>query len=895
MQKKQMLLRITCALITIMLGLNAISPISLANEDTGFRNLAAGLSYNISTNPRDTWPDTGGKELTDGKYASKKYTDSAWQGHHINDETSKTRSVVFDLEEPKSIKKISANFLHDPNTGIRFPLKTTIEVSNDNQQWHELSEVLSKKSLGYEYIATQPFFWDGDKDGVPAQKTMNMVYAQYVRISFILDSPWVFIDEVEIIGTDGKAESAWEVPTQESTSNSENTTIQEISTLNEEPSETGIRNLVSGMDYEISIDAHKNYPDSGKELTDGIYGTKSYYNKAWQGHNKSAGEERAVIFDLGEPKSIKRISANFLHYPSAGMKYPSRTIVEVSNDKENWGELAEILTKKSLDYEYPAIQEYYWDGAEDGVPTLPIDVNMVYAQYVRIRFSIDAPWVFIDEIEIWGTDGKLPGAEILPPSEDDPAQGLPEGADYMRCGETTGNINNLVLLYNHVNRVWTKDDILPYLAYVDKKGEIKDSFFDGVLYLGLKTPDGKTFDTTTKNPSSMKDWEWYLDRTFKENGDMAELNNAAKEVAEALGEPNRKIKVFLMIPYPSPAQSKFGDIDGSGTVLNFNHEEIGATDALQNRKKAVKWYTDEAKEQWNANSYSNLELTGFYWLGETISDGTANDPELVTYASNLVHGYNLKHLWIPYFKAAGRSKWQEFGFDMAVIQPNYYFDKYAKDTRLRDASIFARKYNMGIEMEFDERIKKDDDEGKTFRTKYKRYLDDGVQYGYTGNVFKAYYQGGTGLLECAKSDVKEIRDIYYNTYKFVRNQYPPEGEEEEPEYKGIVIDACTFTNILGKDELTVLQPGSTVMANITVRNDDTKGNSVVIVTALYDKDAKMERIALVEKTLTAGETETLKAGFDLPDTIDGHCVKVFVWDNLDNMNPISNVITFPQQ
>ena len=72
-----MLLRITCALITIMLGLNAISPISLANEDTGFRNLAAGLSYTFSTNPRDNYPDTGNKELTDGKYASKKYFDSS--------------------------------------------------------------------------------------------------------------------------------------------------------------------------------------------------------------------------------------------------------------------------------------------------------------------------------------------------------------------------------------------------------------------------------------------------------------------------------------------------------------------------------------------------------------------------------------------------------------------------------------------------------------------------------------------------------------------------------------------------------------------------------------------------------------------------------------------------
>ena len=748
MRRKRYLLKIICIILTLVVTPSGIESIAAAEGNDGLKNLALGLSYQVSTKPRDAWEDTGNKELTDGKYGNKAYTDPAWQGHHKNDEPGQIRTILFDLGQSKSIKNISAGFLHAPETGIRFPRKVAIEVSNDGQNWSDLAEILSKKSLDYEYTAKQRFSWDGGEDGVPGQDPeINSIEAQYVRLQFFIDAPWVFIDEVEIWGTDGKIDGEADIAS----------SPLSIDDMN---------NLSMGMDYILSVPARDSYPDTDDELTDGIYGTKTYPDNAWQGHHKDDGAEQAVLFDLESPKSIKRISVNFLHYPSAGIGFPSKVSVDVSMDGESWCGLSEILSKKASGYEYIATQRFFWDGDEDGIPTLPIDINMIYAQYIRIKFTIqEKNWAFLDQVDIWGKDGKEDGAGVLIP-EDDPEEELPEGADYMRCGEETGGTNNLVLLYNHVDRVWKKKDIIPYLSYVDEQGKIKDWFFDGVLYLGLRTPEGNTFDTSTQNPSNKEDWEWYLHRTFKPGGDMWELNSAAQKVTKKLGDWDRKIKVFLMIPYPSPQQSNFGDIDGSGN-LNFNHEQINADTAFANRKKAIDWYIDTALENWNQNCYSNLELVGFDWLGEEVNTGVPHEEDLVKYTSNVVQEQGYKHLWIAYYNAAGRDKWKEYGFDMAIIQPNYYFDNYAKPDRLKEASFFARKYGTGMEMELDEAVTKSDPTGKEKRAKYKKYLDDGTEYGYTGDVLKAYYQGGTALLTSSESETEEIRAVYDDTYHFV--------------------------------------------------------------------------------------------------------------------------------
>lgn len=108
---------------------------SSAVEETQFRNLAGGLPYEWSEEPDASRPD-GEYKLTDGKYGTLDMNDPAWVGH----QRGKTREVVFDLGEEKSIGKITAHFFQDyPTNSILVPLTVSMYVSDDKENWGLLS------------------------------------------------------------------------------------------------------------------------------------------------------------------------------------------------------------------------------------------------------------------------------------------------------------------------------------------------------------------------------------------------------------------------------------------------------------------------------------------------------------------------------------------------------------------------------------------------------------------------------------------------------------------------------------------------------------------------------------------------------------------------------------
>ncbi len=43
---------------------------------------------------------------------------------------------------------------------------------------------------------------------------------------------------------------------------------------------------------------------------------------------------------------------------------------------------------------------------------------------------------------------------------------------------------------------------------------------------------------------------------------------------------------------------------------------------------------------------------------------------------------------------------EAFGFDYAIMQPNYAFDANASEQRIADTAALCKKYGLGIEMEF---------------------------------------------------------------------------------------------------------------------------------------------------------------------------------------------------
>ncbi|KHF35200.1 hypothetical protein CM49_02541 [Paenibacillus sp. P1XP2] len=145
----------------------ATDPAAPASEDqTKLRNLAAGLTYEWSEAPDVSRPD-GGNKLTDGKYGKLDMNDPAWVGHV----RGKTREVVFDLGEEKSIGKIKAHFLQDyPANSILVPLTVSMYVSDDKENWGLLSHNATQLLWGEGPPRQETFEWDaagtGSKAGI---------------------------------------------------------------------------------------------------------------------------------------------------------------------------------------------------------------------------------------------------------------------------------------------------------------------------------------------------------------------------------------------------------------------------------------------------------------------------------------------------------------------------------------------------------------------------------------------------------------------------------------------------------------------------------------------------------------------------------------------------------
>ncbi|MGI2297802.1 DUF4855 domain-containing protein [Paenibacillus sp. GXUN7292] len=513
-------------------------------------------------------------------------------------------------------------------------------------------------------------------------------------------------------------------------------------------------NLALHKTYKISVPPESDYPDLGGELTDGIYGTTDFMEASWQGH--SGKVDRKVIIDLETPSTIAAIKANFLEDIGSSIFAPDMLGISVSIDGENWSEVA-VLDRLPACGSEAKLVSFHWSAAEHGVPDGAPVGSTIYARYVKIHAIVNV-WLFMDEIEVWGVAGKQAGAVELMPGKD---QG-PE-TDYLRAGEATGGIRDLMLFYNgqYPNDAgnWSAAQFLPYVAYVDQQGAVQEWLFDGGVFLALYSDKMRSFmEDPGAEPSRMEDWQWYLNKTFYEqSGDAAQLNEAVKQAKAAIGEHGYKMKVVFMIPFPSSQQMEFGDVDGDGVSENFCDPQSGQAA----RERAIQWYISELNAKWEQAQYAHLELVGFYWLQEAANP---DDLALLDFTSNLTRSQGAKLFWIPYFNAASYYKWNKLGIDAMAYQPNHYFNAGTTADRIEEAARMAKLAGSGIEIELDERAFQQ----PALRQKYIDYLQGTIAAGITPDVFKAYYQGVRTFYQAAYDADPRNRQLYDWIYDYVR-------------------------------------------------------------------------------------------------------------------------------
>lgn len=331
------------------------------------------------------------------------------------------------------------------------------------------------------------------------------------------------------------------------------------------------------------------------------------------------------------------------------------------------------------------------------------------------------------------------------------------------------SIADLVLIYQggvHRPMDWTRDQFLPYVVHEDRQGN-KNWLFDGFLFLEFKDGKGRNFAPGYEKLNARRqEWEWLLDRNFEKDKAFSALNQCIGEQIKLIGKPKFKHKLVAGIPSPILKQKDWGEINGK--VMDFTKQE--------DRIEAGKWYIDRFLERYKAEGYKHLELEGFYWVDEDVK-GCA---DILVPLGDYIRSKKLKFFWIPYWKARGFDQWKAFKFDFAWLQPNHFFNKTIGNERIDQACDFAKKMNMGVEMEFDARAMADNKAG--MRDRLVSYIDGFEKNGAFAEASIAYYEGGDGIYSFYKSQNPKDKDLMDRFAKLIIERKEKNFLKKLPKY-----------------------------------------------------------------------------------------------------------------
>ncbi len=101
-----------------------------------------------------------------------------------------------------------------------------------------------------------------------------------------------------------------------------------------------------------------------------------------------------------------------------------------------------------------------------------------------------------------------------------------------------------------------------------------------------------------------------------------------------------------------------------------------------------------------------------------------------------------------------------------------------------------------------------------------------------------------------------------------------------------------FTDISGERVYT-LKGSSFIKASISITKNKDIDTSSCLIVALYDQGNAVKNLTYLQKTLEMDQTEVFTAGFELPEDTEGYKIKVFVWNNMEDMIPLADVVEFP--
>ncbi len=700
------------------------------NSQLGMSVVSKGCDYSIECLEYDTRTDDNEGCLTNGNTVGSAFETDVWVG--INN--SQGSVITLDLGELRDdVCGFSLYAFKREASNVFLPYCVDVSVSNDGKSF-----VTVGRSYGIE----------ADQENYEYRITLDKcINARYVRFTVSESNGFAWFEEVCVY-----ANAQIEIEYEMMYGDFEFETTDVPSYWEEDDDYNKTQNLILGKPQQIVSDSYLEYTDSDPEtsntaettklLTDGKYTNDDYcYNGKWVHFVRGNG--RSIYYDLGNISSVSSFSVRFLEFDEWAIAMPTVIKLALSENGKDWY-LAATVTPQSRG---------------DMIVTVTGDCDKEYrARYAMIYMDIGVH-VFLDEITINGKKNHSSASSL---------DSLPEykiyTGDYSDIGyagpseELLGGVNDICLIYH--NGITTDESYFkPYVGYVDANGKIKDTLFDGYLFLPTTAPlpsGGRPYGTNYAS-----DWNGLFDALFRNGINFDALNKTAETTKNTLGLDELKLKVYVAIPHMDDSLYYFGDID-----LNGDNESLTT---VEDRVYVAQTYAERIIEKFNSKGYQNLELCGFYWFHEEISGTDIETAKAVNKMFDEI-GYQL--FWIPYYNAGGYMRWEEFGFDVACYQPNYAFNIEVDEVRLKHASIAAKNYGMCIELEIDDAALYED----RFFRKYMNYLARGVDLGYMEEAIHMYYQSTNILGRASKLADKKTRLIYDYTYEFIKGTLDPSPE-----------------------------------------------------------------------------------------------------------------------
>ena len=340
--------------------------------------------------------------------------------------------------------------------------------------------------------------------------------------------------------------------------------------------------------------------------------------------------------------------------------------------------------------------------------------------------------------------------------------------------------------------LWTPERFEKSVIYKDEQGK-EHWLFDNMIMMELWTDNyAVTYSIANdgRYSSRKEHWQEQIDYWFDQQYGFAALEQCISDAASRIGNPPTKRGIIFSLPDPVYFEHYTNAMKGE----NRNTVYWGEIDGVEmdfakseDRVKAYKWLIDAVRAKFAEAKYKHIELIGFYVLSEELAvPGTfryeyKEHDITIKAAADYCHSINEGFYWVPYAMAPGIERSKDFGFDLVVMQPNYYWtdakwtwdqiEKTIEDNGLGMELEFEGTHGEPLKSSILSKLANGDDNPYAERNKarFQEYLDNAVARGIYGERPLVLYTGTNALYELAVSKNEKDQEMYHKLGKFIIN------------------------------------------------------------------------------------------------------------------------------